>query len=334
MTSADDLFAKAVAKVFDQTLGQTAVEHMTCAGSLRLRMMFASESLAQAYLPSFLQDGSGPVDLTIGVVGAQVDLSELIASPADESRTYVSAAYFSVWYADRLPMLYVLERKTRRGFVWLSTGTAPKWELSRPVCPLIHAVSVETPWVAIHGGAVGRDGRSLMLAGKGHSGKTTAALACARAGWDYAGDDYVFAHTRTGQIEPLYASARLRIDMAEPFADMLSASTGISEDDGEMRHELRLSRYLKPERIKGGRVRAILLPRRRGARHPEFSPARRADAFSALFVTTTLGMPGPLHWVADKVKVLVGCAPAFFVDTGQTPEAIPDAFARFLSRIS
>ncbi|MGC4005481.1 MAG: hypothetical protein QM811_21135 [Pirellulales bacterium] len=38
-----------------------------------------------------------------------------------------------------------------------------------------------------------------LLAGEGHSGKTTAALACAKAGWRYAGDDFVAVNSETGR---------------------------------------------------------------------------------------------------------------------------------------
>jgi hypothetical protein len=40
-----------------------------------------------------------------------------------------------------------------------------------------------------------------------------------------------------------------------------------------------------------------------------------------------------LSWIVEKLSRLVALAPAFFVDTGESPEAIPDAFRAFLERI-
>jgi hypothetical protein len=172
----------------------------------------------------------------------------------------------------------------------------------------------------------------LLLAGPGRAGKSTAALSCALAGWDYAGDDYVLADTAAGWIEPLYTSARLRIDMAPAFPDVLRTSAALSRDDGDPRHELRLADHLDPALVRGGRLIAVLLPRRMGARFPRFEPARRAEAFRALFKNTMLGAPGPLRQTATKLSSLVARAPAFFVDTGSDPRAIPSAFENFINR--
>ena len=42
-----------------------------------------------------------------------------------------------------------------------------------------------------HAGAVGRDGRGVLLVGRGGSGKSTLALSCALAGMEIVADDYV-----------------------------------------------------------------------------------------------------------------------------------------------
>lgn len=305
------------------------------AGPLGLRIGFASEAMAGAYRRSFISGAADRIDLSVVVLGPQdIDLADLIPQPPQRPRTFVSDDCVAMWYVDHLPVLYLLDRRTRQGVVWLARSKAPDWELSRPACPLIHASLLEGPWTTIHGGAVGRDGRMLLLAGKGRSGKTTAALACVQAGWDYAGDDYILADVRTGRVEPLYTSARLRIDMANDFAPILPmASHGVSQAEGDLRHELTLGGLLGPARSRGGRIAAILLPRRRGAAHPEFTPAQRSDAFHALFVSTSLGVPAPIKSTSQKLAALVGLAPAFFVDTGQRPADIPAAFDQLMKTL-
>jgi hypothetical protein len=324
------LFHRAVATAFCDLQPKVTAE--VKAGPFGLRIGFFCEALAKSYLRSFVAGLPNNINLSVMVLTPdEIDLSELVPVPSERGRTFVDDQYVVVWYADRLPILYVLNRRTRQGIVWLSQRNAPEWELSRPACPLIHASLFEGPWTTAHGGAVGRDDRMLLLAGKGRAGKTTAALACADAGWDYAGDDYILANTHSGQVEPLYTSARLRIDMTSSFARLLpAASVRVSHADGETRHELALGELLGMARSRGGRLAAILLPRRRGAVLPEFTPARRADAFQALFMTTSLGVPSPLKLTTKKLSALVALAPAFFVDTGQTPAAIPEAFGNFL----
>ena len=267
------------------------------------------------------------------LTGKDIDLSFALPVDASRGRAYFSERHVVVWHPDQLPVLYLLDRLTRSGVVWLPKGHAPEWELSRPACPLLHSSLHDTPWSAVHGAAVASKGRLLLLAGKGRAGKSTAALACARQGWDYIGDDYVCAETSSGRIEPLYASARLREDMFGAFSDIIHLSAGISGEIGDTRHELRLSEYLGADRMLGRQLSAILIPRRAGARLPEFAAAARADAFQALFMQTTLGMPGPAETVARKLASLVGLAPTYFVDTGSDVEAIPSAFETFLDSL-
>jgi hypothetical protein len=238
-----------------------------------------------------------------------------------------------VWLPGPPPVLCLFDRASARGVVWLHAGSAPPWAVSRPALPILHAFTIDMPWIGTHGGAVGRYGRFLLLAGKGRAGKTTAALACARAGWDYAGDDYVFANSATGRIEPLYASARLRADMASSFPELIHAGVDLSDDHGEKKHELRLTRLFEREQFRGGSLVAILLPRRRGAAIPELAPARRSDAFSALVTNTTMELPGWPKTVGEKLAGLVSLAPVFFVDTGEDPAAIPAAFSEYLDRL-
>jgi hypothetical protein len=113
------------------------------------------------------------------------------------------------------------------------------------------------------------------------------------------------------------------------FGGVLDASVGLSDDDGEHRHELRLATKLKG-RIGGGSMTAIFLPRRTGAPAVEFASARRSDVFAALLAITTVGLPGWPKVVAEKIAAVASLAPAFFVDTGPDPLAIPAAFAEKL----
>ena len=121
--------------------------------------------------------------------------------------------------------------------------------------------------------------------------------------------------------------------MAWCFPSFVSSAAGVSASDGEQRHELRLATQLGRDRIKGGVLAAMLLPRRRGAALPIFSQARRLDAVSALYTSMTLSQLGWPDTMVKKVTATVALAPVFFVDTGQHPEKIPDAFSELMDRL-
>jgi len=334
MTTADELFSTAVERAFLWLRRAPRIELPVRWGPIGCRLIVADETLGRSYSSSFFPAQGGDLALSVAVLTpANIELSGVVPLDPAKGRTYFSDKCVVVWHPDPLPVLYILDRAANAGVVWLAGGLAPEWELSRPACPLLHSFLNDTPWSAIHSAAVGRNGRLLLLAGKGRAGKSTAALACARAGWDYAGDDYVCADTQSGRIEPLYTSARLRADMAGPFSDILHMNAGTSNDDGDVRHELRLTDYLGPDRWRGGDLAAILIPRRQGARLPERVEATRGDALQALYMQTRLAMPGPSRVVARKLSRLAGLAPAYFVDTGSDPTAIPSAFGELLDRL-
>ncbi len=328
------LLSEAIDRVFEHVLAPPAVETFARSGSYRLRLCFARKSLADEFVRSFVRDEAGTPDLQIGfLTSAEADLSHLIPHPTTQYRASASDGSFAVWQPGELPMLYLLDRKSNRSLIWLAAGAAPDWIASRPALPIMYAFSVSTPWIALHAAAVGINGRTLLLVGEGRIGKTTAALACAGAGWDYAGDDYVYTNTVSAKVEPLYCSARLRADMGPAFADLVRAPAQISSSDGEPRYELRLEEQLGPDCIKGGSLAAILLPRRRGATLPQFLPARRLDAVAALYTSMKLMELGWPETMTKKIAMVIGLAPICFVDTGQRPAAIPGAFAEFLDQL-
>ena len=154
-----------------------------------------------------------------------------------------------------------------------------------------------------------------------------------QAGWDYAGDDYIIANTKNGLVEPLFTSARLRVDGAGAFAELVNvAGLRITRDEEDARHELCLAHPLA-RRIRGGIITAILLPRRRGSSTPKFAPARRVDAFEGLIRHTMPSLPGWPSVLSIKLTDLVACAPTFFVDTGTNPALLPKAFRSLLDSL-
>ncbi|MBR0723605.1 hypothetical protein [Bradyrhizobium manausense] len=332
---ASDLIRQKIAKVFAREAFKAhpeLIEARARCGPFSLRLGFATQDLAGMFLPAYIQQAADAVDLDLRFIAAEdVDLSALVPDAAEKPRLLIEDGIYSVWQPAVIPVLYAIDLVARQGIAWLPKGEAPPWIRSRPAISLIHALMHETPWCAVHAAAVGSTDGFALLAGEGHSGKTTAALACVKAGWCYAGDDFVAVNSASGEIEPLFCSARLRPALVDAFQDFIGESTPVSDFNGELRHELSLAGL--GERIGGGSLRALFIPRRRGAVTPEFTRARQSDAFRALLPTTAYELPGWPNEIAAKVARIAGLAPAFFADTGTTPAKIPAAFADQLQRL-
>jgi len=328
------ILSAAIDRAFREVLAPPAVDAYVRSGSFRLRLNFTSRALADEFLPSFLPEDKGDADLTLAFLTvSDVDLSKLIPEPPNEFRHFAGENCFALWQPGPPRTLSSFDRRTGRAVIWLADGVAAPWIYGKPALPIMHALAMPTPWVGVHAAAIGRGGHMLVLAGKGRTGKTTASLACARAGWTFAGDDFVFANSLDGRIAMLNCTARLRSDVATAFPDLLIGSRGTSEVFGDVRHELRLADVMPIDRFGGGTLAALLLPRRQGAPHVQFAPARRFDAIAALVRVSAEEQPGWVDTLREKIASLVELAPVFFVDTGPDLAAIPDAFAEFLDRL-
>lgn len=90
--------------------------------------------------------------------------------------------------------------------------------------PAHHALAA---WLAnrgalmVHAGAVEIDGRAVLLVGRGGSGKSTTALACAQAGFGFLGDDLCVvepadpASGEAAKVHAIYGTAKLCADSRE-----------------------------------------------------------------------------------------------------------------------
>jgi len=263
------------------------------------------------------------------VVGDDPAFRRMIPEPSSDIHFLSSADLYACWRPGPEPVFCVFDRASGRGVTWYPVATAPAWALGQPCEPLIHAAIEPTDWCIGHAAAVGRDGQFLLLAGPGKAGKTTATLACVRAGWEYAGDDVVLLNPVERRVAPLFSSARLRQSGAHAFQPYADGAFLVSEEDGTPRYELRLQ--IAPT---GGEVVAVLGLRRRGATAVTIEPARAADYMMPLLRDSTIRAPGCGASMTRKLLAAGRMAPAFLVDTGVEPACIPDGLETFLRTVS
>jgi hypothetical protein len=95
--------------------------------------------------------------------------------------------------------------------VWAASARAlPDWWRAQPLRSLLGSILARPGRHVVHAGAVGFDGRAVMLAGAGGAGKSTLAVTCLEAGMHYLGDDYVLLSAGHPPLaHALYATAKL-----------------------------------------------------------------------------------------------------------------------------
>jgi hypothetical protein len=283
------------------------------AGPLRLRIDFVTPELAAAFSPAFagatsaaaqVADDGEVWQITVASGSGGTPAPALVpAERGGDMRLGAGPEAYVLWMGRHAPTLYAVDLERRQALYWVEDAAAiPAWERSRPFLPILQVMLDATPWIAVHAAAIARDGGAVMLTGPGRAGKTTLALAALKAGWRYCGDDYVLLRTDVPEVAPLFATARLRDDMAARFPWIGTVLREVSQELGERRHELVLGGQGGGGVIGGAELKAMLLLDRRGAEAPQFGPATRTAVLSTLMANTLVATPG--YEAARTAKVM------------------------------
>ncbi|HVT56313.1 MAG TPA: hypothetical protein VHD34_09750, partial [Xanthobacteraceae bacterium] len=95
---ADGRLRQSIEQVVGHRIFQNAPAHFARCGPVTLRLLFASQRLADLFLPALLATEKREADLTVVFAGAEdLDLSHLIPSPADRTRIFTSEVEYAVW---------------------------------------------------------------------------------------------------------------------------------------------------------------------------------------------------------------------------------------------
>jgi hypothetical protein len=181
---------------------------------LRLRLRWAGERMQAALLPPFehLAAGAGGApQLTIslfdtastGVAAPPPLWAPLSAEDGTNPVARLSSDRACVLAAAGSGALTAaLPAEGEAIFHLPDAARVPAEERAAPLRDALGLLMAARERWMTHAGAVGRDGRGVLLVGRGGSGKSTLALSCALAGMEIAADDYLLL-----QPEPLIAHA-------------------------------------------------------------------------------------------------------------------------------
>jgi hypothetical protein len=221
--------------------------------------------------------------------------------------------------------LIVSDFSSGTSYTWYPSITAlPGWAKASPFRVPLSWLCNRHQMQIVHAAAVGVEGRAVLLVGDGGSGKSTTALACALAGFDYLGDDYCAFEPATGKVHMVYRTAK----MFRPTLDLLPAIADLVENRDRVDLEKGIA-FLDPSHIKLARsanLSAILLPRVGDATGPIVHPASREQVIKAVLPSTVCGLMGGTSATPRFIMQLVQSVPAYHLilrpDMGAVVEAV------------
>lgn len=206
-----------------------ASEHDLEIAGLQVRLRCAGDPIAAALLPPFehlavgVQSGSPALTISLfdtastGVDAPPAAWPPLQAEPGTNPVARLCSAGASVLAAAGSGAITAVKPAAGKAVFYLADAKrVPSSERAAPLREALLLLMAERDRWMTHAGAVGRDGRGVLLVGRGGSGKSTLALSCALAGMEIVADDYVLLEAGPPPIaHAMQSTAKLTEDSAE-----------------------------------------------------------------------------------------------------------------------
>jgi hypothetical protein len=263
-----------------------------------------------------------------GPVALAIDVSAATVEPGRAPTRMHGSPDGRLLHIDQPGARIVFDRLARQLSAAVALDLLPRWEHTKPLSLPLTVWLSDLGLLAVHAGAVARDGRALLFAGPSGSGKSTCSLACARAGFDFLADDFVVCDPLDGfRSHAVYASAALdagglaRLDAGVPAAtgDKVLVTAGQSA---------------MPRVMPSALPAALVLPRIAGANRTTLRRASAADALARLAPRSILRRAVPAAHSLRALAALVAAMPAYWLDLSADPREVPETAAALLETLS
>ncbi len=318
---------------------------------LRLRLNSAGAPMREALLSPFehlAAAGPGEPDLTIslfdtastGVEPPEPLWEPLAAPPGTNPVARLRSPRACVLAAAGSRALTAAEPEAGIAVFHLPDAIAvPAGERAAPMREALQLLMAARRRWMTHAGAVGRDGRGVLLVGRGGSGKSTLALSCAMAGLEIVADDYLLIEPDSLTAHAMQSTAKL----TEESAERLGVPAGAIDPAG---FEPTLEgpakalvdiRALAPGQIKRRLgIHALLapaLPTVGGAMEPVLRPISAAEGLRTVAPSTIVqsGFQGGESLAA--LAGLVRQVPSYALELSPDPAANAAAIDRLVAEL-
>jgi hypothetical protein len=186
----------------------------------------------------------------------------------------------------------------------------------------------------IHAAFVSRKGQGVLFAGRGGVGKSTSALACLEADFDYLGDDYIgLQASGDGSFHghSIYSATWLMADHFPRFPRLMRHAIYPERPEEEKTLAL-LSHALPRQLCRAAPIRALVLPRIT-ADSARLRPASKAEALFALAPSSILFRPNSGAATLNKLGRLAEQVPCYWLDLGTDLNEIPSRVAEVIDLV-
>ncbi|MER8912968.1 serine kinase [Mesorhizobium sp. M0761] len=248
----------------------------------------------------------------------------------------LSGTAFRAEFDHGLRFWQIFDIRRNIGVQWMQSERAyPPWEPGSPLRVFLHWFYSARGMRLAHAGTLGKNGKGVLLVGRGGSGKSGSVVDGVLAGLQTVGDDYVL------------------LDHGGGFPMAFPVFRTFKQDAGGLR---RLGLY---DAIRAGRepnwqgkyeffsedidgvamtpsleIRALLVPHLVEQQHSELSAVSRARAMLALAPSGLFQMPGERDSGVTRFAELVRSLPCFGLSLGHDRAALSQVIGDFLDGVA
>jgi len=189
----------------------------------------------------------------------------------------------------------------------------------------------------IHAGLVGRDNMGVLFAGKSGSGKSTSALVCLCAGFQFLSEDYAgLQQIQDGSFvgHSVYNSVFFKTNDLARFPSFgPHIMKGLSHEE---KCAVVLSQVFPGRLARAMPIRVLVLPRVLDTAHPKFYPASKGEALLALGPSSLMQIPNRRLGARglNQMAQLVERVPCYWLELGRDSTTIPDLVEGILAEIT
>lgn len=295
-------------------------------------------------LGEYLAAAAPVLHSAVGVGGAGVRVAVCDASGPFDALRWVDAFYharevemaleptrFRLSHMPEYGFWQVYDRIARVGVQWMETPVSvPPWDGGAPLRAFLHWALAGPARGLVHAGTLGVDGRGVLLAGAGGSGKSGTVIAGLLAGLGSVGDDYVLAALEPAPVAmPAFHSLKQdpagfgRLGLGRYLAEVPPLNW-----QGKHQFTLRdLTDQPIPAQIA---LTALLLPKVAGGGPTHVSPASPREAFLALAPSSLAQNTGERGSSASFIARLIRQLPCHVLHLGPDPAEVAGFLRRFI----
>ena len=326
-----------------------ASDHLVRAGPVTLRVRVIGSTLAPRVLPAL----AGLVDDTTAEVPDEPepepvatitvwDMAEadralpalgLLPRPDEAPRTTYLATgdgtQIESWFQPLESTISLFDHGHGQGWYCVRDASVlPPWESAAPLRALLRWALADHDLHLVHAASVGHNGRGLLLAARGGSGKSTSTALAAVAGMETTGDDYVVLHAPPGGVPTVYALYRPVKLHAEVLATRYPDVRSVEAGHGK--RSLWLDDLAPGSLVGRLEVAGVLVPHVAGLDASEFRSADPATAVRGLGPSTVFQLPGRPGPALRAMGALAEQVPVFDAALGRDLDRVPGELAQLL----